>query len=131
VGVFGANVLALRATFARADAALPLSEQPLLGGSGTLRGYPAGYRAGDSLAAVSAEVRVPLTSPLNYGRFGVKGFVDAGTVWSSPERLRDEHFDRGIGGGIYAGVAAFMLNIDVAWPESGSPRVHVGMGVTF
>jgi outer membrane protein assembly factor BamA len=131
VGVFGANVVALRATFARADTALPLSEQPLLGGSETLRGYRTGYRAGDSLAAVSAELRVPLTSPLNFGRFGVKAFVDAGTVWSSPERLRDQAFDRGIGGGIYAGVAAFMLNVDVAWPESGSPRVHVGMGVTF
>ena len=83
------------------------------------------------LAAVSAELRVPLTSPLNFGRFGVKAFVDVGTVWSSPERLRDQAFDRGIGGGFYAGVAAFMLNVDVAWPESGSPRVHVGMGVTF
>jgi outer membrane protein assembly factor BamA len=131
IGVFGANVLALRATFARADAALPISEQPLLGGSDTLRGYRAGYRAGDSLAAASVEVRVPLTSPLNYGRFGVKGFIDTGTVWSSSARLRDQPFDRGIGGGVYAGVAAFMLNIDVAWPESGSPRVHVGMGVTF
>jgi outer membrane protein assembly factor BamA len=131
IGVFRANVLALRATFSRTDAPLPLSEQPLLGGSDTLRGYRAGHRAGDSLAAVSAELRVPLTSPLNYGRFGVKGFVDAGTVWSASERLRDQPFDRGIGGGVYAGVAAFMLNIDVAWPESGNPRVHVGMGVTF
>ena len=25
----------------------------------------------------------------------------------------------------------FMLDLDVAWPESGSPRVHFGMGVTF
>jgi outer membrane protein assembly factor BamA len=131
IGLLGKNVVALRGTFARADASLPLSEQPLLGGSETVRGYETGYRAGDSLAAVSAEVRVPLTSPLNYGRLGVKGFIDAGTVWSSPARLRDQAFDRGIGGGVYAGVAAFMLDVDVAWPESGGPRVHFGMGVTF
>jgi outer membrane protein assembly factor BamA len=131
IGLFGKNVVALRGTFARADGPLPLSEQPLLGGSETLRGYPTGYRAGNSLAAVSAEVRVPLTSPLNYGRIGAKGFVDAGTVWSSPARLRDQAFDRGIGVGVYAGVAAVMLDLDVAWPESGGPRVHFGMGVTF
>jgi outer membrane protein assembly factor BamA len=131
VGLTGANVLALRALLARADAPVPLSEQPLLGGGDTLRGYRTGYRADDSLAVVSAEVRVPLTSPLSFGRFGVKGFVDAGTVWPAAARLRDQSFDRGIGGGVYAGVAAFMLNVDVAWPESGGPRVHVGMGVTF
>ena len=88
VGLFGSPVLALRAQMARADAALPLAEQPLLGGGSTVRGYRAGYRAGDSLAAVSAELRVPLTSPLNFGRFGVKGFVDAGTVWSAGSGCR-------------------------------------------
>jgi outer membrane protein assembly factor BamA len=127
----GARVLALRAQFSDVNAALPPSEEALLGGSGSLRGYATGYRAGDNLAAVSAEVRVPLTSPLRVARLGVKGFVDAGAVWSHGERLVDQQFDRGIGGGVYAGIAVFMINVDVAWPESGGPRVHVGMGVTF
>jgi len=131
VGVGGSRVLALRAQFARASTALPSSEQPLLGGSDTLRGYRTGYRADDRLAAVSAELRVPLSSPFSFGRLGVKGFIDAGTVWSSSARLVDQPFDHGIGGGFYAGVAAFMLDVDVAWPESGSPHVHVGLGVTF
>jgi hemolysin activation/secretion protein len=131
VAVGGANVLALRGQFSRVDAPLPPSEQPLLGGSGSLRGYRTGDRAGDSLAAVSAELRVPLTSPLTIARLGVKAFVDAGTVWSSGERMVDQAFERGIGGGVYAGVAAFLLNVDVAWAESGRARGHVGFGVTF
>ena len=131
VGLGGSPVLALRAQAARADAALPPAEQPLLGGAATLRGYRAGHRAGDSLAALSAEIRVPVNSPLSFGRFGVKGFVDAGTVWMSEQRLSDQPWDRGIGGGVYFGATALMLDVDVAWPEQGNPRVHVSFGVTF
>jgi hemolysin activation/secretion protein len=80
---------------------------------------------------VSAEIRVPVNSPLSFGRFGVKGFVDAGTVWASAQRLSDQPWDRGIGGGVYFGATALMLDVDVAWPESGSPRAHVTFGVTF
>jgi outer membrane protein assembly factor BamA len=107
-GIVGPTVLLLRGAIARAAAPLPASEQMLLGGSGTLRGYRAGHRSGDGLALVSAEARVPLTSPLNATRFGVKAFVDAGAIWN-------------------AGTA----NLDVGWPESGKPRVHAALGVTF
>jgi len=131
VGLAGSTVLALRAQLDRADAPLPMAEQPLLGGSDTLRGYHAGHQAGDSLATVSAEIRQPLNSPLSAGQFGVKAFVDTGTTWMSGERLRKQQFDHGIGGGVYFGVAAFTLDVDVAWPESGGPRAHVGMGVSF
>ena len=131
VGVIGSSVLAVRAQVARSDAPLPPAEQPLLGGITTLRGYRAGHRAGDSLAAVSAELRVPFNSPLNLGRFGVKGFVDAGTVWAAGTRLSDQPWNRGIGGGVYFGAAVFMVEVDVAWPEEGSPRAHVSLGVTF
>jgi len=131
VGLGGSPVLALRAQAARADAPLPPAEQPLLGGASTLRGYRAGHRAGDSVAAVSAEIRVPVNSPLSFGRFGVKGFVDAGTAWASAQRLSDQPWDRGIGGGVYFGATALMLDVDVAWPEQGSPRAHVTFGVTF
>jgi len=131
VGLLGSPVLALRAQMARADAALPPAEQPLLGGGSTVRGYRAGNRAGDSLAAVSAELRVPLTSPLNFGRFGVKGFVDAGTVWSADQRLSDQPWDRGIGGGVFFGASVLTLDVDVAWPEHGNPRAHFSLGVAF
>ncbi|HEY7189381.1 MAG TPA: FtsQ-type POTRA domain-containing protein [Vicinamibacterales bacterium] len=131
VGVIGSVVLALRGQISRADAALPAAEQVLLGGIGSLRGYRAGYRTGDSMAAVSAEARVPFTSALSLARFGVKAFVDAGTTWMSTERLADQRLQRGIGGGLFLGAAVFMLDLDVAWPEEGKPRVHFGMGVRF
>jgi hypothetical protein len=57
--------------------------------------------------------------------------VDAGTVWASAQRLSDQPWDRGIGGGVYFGATALMLDVDVAWPEQDSPRVHVTFGVTF
>jgi hemolysin activation/secretion protein len=103
----------------------------LLGGSATVRGYRAGHRAGDGLALLSAEARLPLTSPLNVGRFGVKAFVDAGATWDAGTRLADQRFDRGIGGGVYFGAAVVTANVDVAWPERGKPRVHVALGIVF
>ena len=131
LGVGGPAVLALRGQLARSDAPLPEAEQSLLGGGDSLRGYHAGHRAGDSLAAVSAELRLPLNSPLNFGRFGVKGFIDAGTTWASGQRLADQPFERGIGGGIFLGASVLMLDLDVAWPEEGKPRVHFGLGINF
>lgn len=131
VGVGGSMVLALRGQLARSDAALPAAEQPLLGGSDSLRGYRAGHRAGDNMAAVSAEIRVPLNSPLSAARLGVKAFIDAGTTWASGQRLTDQRFERGIGGGVYLGAAAFILDLDVGWPEEGNPRAHFGLGVSF
>ena len=127
----GSVVLALRGAIVRAGAALPPSEQVLLGGSNTLRGYRAGHRAGDGLALISAEARVPLTSPLSVGRLGVKAFVDAGTTWDAGTRLRDQRFERGIGGGVYFGATLVTANVDVAWPEQGKPRVHATLGVRF
>jgi outer membrane protein assembly factor BamA len=127
----GRSVIALRGQLTRSDAALPGAEQSLLGGSDTLRGYRAGHRAGDNLAAVSAELRVPISSPVSAGRFGVKGFIDAGTTWDAGTRLADQRFERGVGGGLYFGAAVMMLDLDVAWPEEGRPRVHVGLGISF
>jgi outer membrane protein assembly factor BamA len=129
--VVGSTVLAVRGALVRAGAPLPPSEQLLLGGSDTVRGYRAGHRAGDGLAVVSAEARVPLTSPLSIARVGVKAFIDGGTTWDAGTRLRDQHFERGVGGGIYVGATVVTANVDVAWPETGKPRVHVALGVQF
>jgi hemolysin activation/secretion protein len=130
-GVVGSAVLAFRAAIAHAGAPLPPAEDVLLGGSATLRGYRAGHRAGDGLALLSAEARVPLTSPLSIGRLGVKAFVDAGAAWDAGVHLGDRRFDRGIGAGVYFGGPAVTANVDVAWPEAGKPRVHAAVGVSF
>ena len=131
LGVGGPAVLALRGQIMRASSPLPLSEQPLLGGTESLRGYRAGFRAGDSLAALSAELRLPVTSPVRYGRMGMRTFVDLGTTWDATERLKKQRFDRGAGAGIYFGAAMFQAGADVAWPEHGRPRLHITLGTTF
>jgi outer membrane protein assembly factor BamA len=131
IGVGGSLVLALRAHWITADASLPFAEQSLLGGSGTVRGYRTGHRAGDNLLASSAELRIPLNSPLTFGRFGLKAFVDAGTAWNDGGRYDDEPFDRGIGGGLYLGGGPFIIDLDIAKPRTGNVRAHFGMGVTF
>jgi outer membrane protein assembly factor BamA len=131
IGLLGSTVLALRGQVVRSDGPLPEAERPLLGGADTLRGYRAGHRAGDSLAAVSAELRVPLNSPVRVSQFGVKAFIDAGTVWNSETRLADQQFERGVGGGVFLGVAVAMLDLDIAWPQDGKPRVHFSMGISF
>ena len=136
VGLFGSSVVAVRATLSRVSAALPIYEHALLGGSSILRGYHLGYRSGDNLTAVSAELRVPFTSPLNVGRLGVSAFVDAASVAADGVRLSDQRFDRGIGAGVFFTAPAVRVGLDVAWPRrapntSRTPRVHFGLGVTF
>ncbi len=131
VGIGGQAVAVLRARSVRADAPLPAYEWALLGGATSLRGYPAGHRAGENLAALSAELRVPLTSPLHVGRFGVRGFADWGAVYAAGTRLRDATFERGIGGGFFATATVLRAGVDVAWSASGRARLHATLGVGF
>jgi outer membrane protein assembly factor BamA len=134
VGLLGSSVLALRAVNIRASDPLPEYEQALLGGIPTLRGFDFGYRIGDNLAALSAELRVPLTSAVYLGRFGVKGFIDAGTVYPSGAKLSEQPFDRGAGAGVFVTWTVIRMGLDVAWPistTSHNPNWHFGLGVTF
>jgi outer membrane protein assembly factor BamA len=131
VGVTRRAIVALRGQFVRSDSPLPQAEQSLLGGYDSLRGYRTGHRAGDSLAAMSAELRVPISSPLRVSQLGVKAFIDAGTVWDAGTRLADQTFERGIGTGVFLGAAVMRLDLDLAWPEDGKPRVHFALGVSF
>ena len=131
VGLFRQMVLAVRGLSVITDTALPIYEHNLLGGAPNLRGYEAGYKAGDNLGAASAELRIPITSPLSVGRFGVKAFVDWGTVYAAGEKLSDQTFERGIGGGVYLHLTIVSLSLDVARSDTGNTRFHFGMGVTF
>jgi outer membrane protein assembly factor BamA len=132
VGLFGQVVLALRGLSITSDHELPAYEHRLLGGAANLRGYDAGYKAGDNLAAVSAELRIPLTSPLQIGRLGVKAFVDAGTTYAVGDKLKDQHLeDRGIGGGVYLQLTLINVSLDVARSRQGDTQFHFGLGVTF
>jgi len=132
IGLFGQVVLAVRGLSITTEHELPPYEQILLGGSANLRGYDVGYQAGDNIAAVSAELRIPITSPLQVGRFGVKAFIDAGTTYAVGEQLKDQHlYDRGIGGGVYLQLPLINVSLDVARSRQGDTQFHFGLGVTF
>ena len=99
--------------------------------SDSLRGYRAGYRAGDNLAAVSAELRVPLNSPLRVSAVRRQGFhrcrhrvelrdaARRSALRSRDWRRRVYRRRRGDAGSGHR----------VA--EDGKPRVHFGLGVSF
>ena len=131
VGLFGQNVLALRAVRDAADRPLPRYLQPLLGGMASVRGFRAGTSAGDTLVAYSAELIVPLTSPLSVGKIGLSAFADRGAVYNVGERLRDQTMREGYGGGVWFSAAFLKLNIAVAHGRGSSTRVHVGGNVSF
>ena len=132
VGLFRQIVLAVRGLSVTSDAAMPPYEHLLLGGAANLRGYDAGFKANDNLAAVSAELRIPVTSPLSIGRLGIKAFVDAGTAYPFGQKLKDqERLDRGIGAGAYFHLTVLSLSLDVARSRERDTRFHFGLGVTF
>ena len=131
IGVMGAPVVALRGYVQTSNTPLPSSAQPMLGGSDTLRGYRGGAFAGDNLAVLSSEIRIPVNSPLSVGRFGVKGFVDLGTTWNVGQRLRAQTFDRGVGGGIYFGGGPVIADMAVARSRQGRYRFHFGLGLNL
>jgi surface antigen-like variable number repeat protein/surface antigen Omp85-like protein len=131
VGLIGQTILALRAQRSDADGPLPAFAKPLLGGLANLRGFRAGADVGDTLLAGSAEVIVPLTSPVSFGRMGVSGFVDRGTAYDKGERLADQAWKTGIGGSIWFSAAFVRVNVAVAHGLGGSTRAHVGANVAF
>lgn len=131
VGLFRGTVLALRAVREIPNGPLPPYEQPLLGGAASLRGYRAGFGAEDNLAAAAMELRIPLTSPVHFGRAGLSLFVDAGAVYPYGSRLESAVFNRGYGAGVFFSAAVFKLNVEVARRDTGGGRVHVSSGFRF
>jgi outer membrane protein assembly factor BamA len=131
IGLFGQNVLIVRAYKADADGPLPPYLKLLFGGIGTVRGFRSGNRIADTIVAGSAEVLVPLTSPLNIARLGVSGFVDAGAAYDKGQRFADQPLERGIGGSVWVTAAFLRFSVAVAHGIGGSTRVHVGGTVSF
>ena len=131
LGLVGQAVLAGRVLRQDSDRPLPPYLQPELGGLSTLRGFRAGTFVGDTLVAMSAEVVLPLTSPLKIGRFGVSTFLDRGAIYNKGDRFSDQTLHNGYGGSIWFAAAFLRLNIAVAHGEGSSTRVQVGGNVTF
>jgi outer membrane protein assembly factor BamA len=131
IGLFRQTVLVVRALRDDADKPRPAYLQPMLGGIDNLRGFRTGTAIGDTLVATSVELRVPITSPLDVGKMGLMAFVDSGTVYNKGERLADQTFKRGVGGGVWFSAAFLRLNVAVAHGLGASTRVHVGGSLSF
>ena len=130
LGLVRQTVLAVRAQSVTASRRVPPFEQQLLGGMASLRGYDVGSQAGDNLAAISAELLMPITSPLSLARLGVKLFADTGTVYAAGTSLGDQRFRWGYGAGAFINATVFTLGVDVGWREGGgTPNAHVQLGV--
>ncbi len=131
VGLLGQTVLVLRAQHDWAAEPLPPFERSLLGGSASLRGFELGFRDGDRLAAGSAELRVPISSPVSVGRAGFALFADAGTTWAAGEAIDGTRVDRGFGGGFFMSALMLSGRIDVAHGVGSGTRAHFTLGVAF
>ena len=105
--------------------------QPLLGGIGSVRGHRVGARAGDKLAAASAELRFPLSSPLRFGMLGLRVFFDTGATYNANERLGQTQFSHGAGAGVFLNAAFLTLQLDAAHDLRGGARLHFATGVSF
>jgi hemolysin activation/secretion protein len=131
IGIYRGTVLAVRAVHEDMSEPAPPYFKSILGGSRNLRGFRAGASIGDTLMSGSAELRIPLTSPLHMGRFGTSVFMDAGTVYNKGQRFRDQKLKRGIGAGIWATAPLFHVSLMVARGLGSGTRVHFGAGLTF
>ena len=131
IGLYRGMVLALRAIREDMSQPAPNFYKSLLGGSGNLRGFRAGYRIGDTLAAGSAELRIPMSSALRVARVGTSVFMDAGVTYDKGARVSDQKLERGIGAGVWATAPLFRISVMVARGLGSGTRVHFGAGLTF
>ena len=131
IGGPGASTIVVRGYRDGASMAVPAYLKVLRGRDATLRGYRAGTVAGDSTAAGTVEIRLPVTSPLSIGKLGVRAFVDAATAYDAGASLRRQHFERGVGGGVWFTATVIRFALDVAHGSSGSTRVQLSSGLLF
>ena len=130
--LIGQPVLAGRVRYTTADAALPIYERWLIGGSDTLRGFGTGDFEGDKALVASAELRVPITSVVSGGRFGAIAFFDAAKVTNYGLKLKDAEWARGAGAGVFLIASVIRLNLDVAKSlDGGGARAHFSSGFSF
>lgn len=131
LGLFRQMVLAARAWHVRPSGPLPVYEQPLLGGEGTVRGFRVGHRLGDRLLAGSAELRIPLSTPRRLTRLGVAVFADTATAYAVDQALDATEWETGVGAGVFIQAPLVGLRVDVARGLGAGTRVHFSLGTTF
>jgi outer membrane protein assembly factor BamA len=131
LGLVGQSVLMIRGQWEGASDGLPPYLRPLLGGTANLRGFRAGSAAGDTLVGATAELRVPVTSPLDIAKLGISAFFDTATVYDRGQHVRDQHFERGTGGGVWLSAALVRFDLYVAHALGGRTRAQFAASVSF
>jgi outer membrane protein assembly factor BamA len=131
VGLIRETVLALRVTREGASGAQPNYLRPLLGGWSNLRGFEAGRFHGDIVVTGSAELLVPLTSPMRVGKLGVSAFIDSGVAYDHGLKFSDQPRHTGVGGSLWYTATGFKLSLSVAHGRRDRTRVNFGGGFTF
>ncbi|MEO6224034.1 MAG: BamA/TamA family outer membrane protein [Vicinamibacterales bacterium] len=131
LGLIKQSVLAMHVTREGANGPQPAYLRPLLGGWSNLRGFEAGAFVGDIVVAGSAELLVPLSSPLSVGRLGVSVFVDTGVAYDFGQRLKDQVRQTGVGGSVWMSATVFRLSLSVAHGRGAGTRVNFGGGLAF
>jgi outer membrane protein assembly factor BamA len=129
--LIGQLLLATQLYHSPADGPLPPYEKPFLGGGQTLRGYERGQYIGDNITLAAVELRLPLTSPLSFGRVGIHLFFDTGTVYDYGQKLSDAKFYQGVGFGGFFRVAIIGVRADLGFDLEGNIRFHIGSGFRF
>ena len=116
------NLLILQADLQLASDGLPPSEQFVIGGGQSLRGYRQNVRAGDNGFRVSIEDRITLIRDEedNYAVLQIAPFADMGAIWNNsdnPNDLGDQNFLAGAGLGLLLEpVDGFNIRLDYAIP---------------
>ncbi len=131
LGLIGQNILVVRVMHQDADAPLPAYLKSLLGGVTNLRGFDAGTEAGDTLAAGSIEIRMPLSSPMSLGKLGVSVFADTGTAYNKGQTFDDRALKTGIGGAVWFTATVVHLSLSVAHGINAGTRVQFGGGISY
>lgn len=131
LGLIRETVLAVRLTREGAGGAQPNYLRPLLGGWSSLRGFEAGRFHGDIVVTGSAELFVPLTSPMSVGKLGISAFADTGVAYDHGLRFSDQRRHTGIGGSLWFTATGFKLSLSVAHGRGDRTRVNFGGGFTF
>jgi outer membrane protein assembly factor BamA len=131
VGLIRETVLAVRVTRDGASGAQPRYLQPLLGGWTNLRGFSAGRFVNDIVVSGSAELFVPLTSPMRVGKLGVSAFSDTGVAYAHGQAFSDQTRHTGYGGSLWFRTTGFGLSFSVAHSRGEKTRLNFGGGFTF
>lgn len=131
LGVIGQAVVVGRLAGSDASGPLPRYLQPLLGGWSSLRGFRAGAFVGDAVLTSTAELRVPLSAPLEMTRFGVSVFVDAGAAAPYGRRLAAQPVQVGAGAGVWLTATVFRIGLSAAHGRGAGTRINFGIGTTF